>query len=181
MSMKNAKGFPAIPIQERFWLHVTKTDSCWIWNGSRVWNGYGRTTINRKAESANRVAWFLTHGVMPPKELHVCHHCDNPPCVNPAHLFLGTRSDNMKDASRKRHLTAQAHPESHNVNQPWFQEIRKRKKTVCRQGHPLVAGNIIERPNGKRRCLTCVNAYKPQKAVLDQKRHASERCDDERR
>ena len=81
-----------------FWNRVHKTETCWLWTGSIRPNGYG--TIGRKGISTHRLAWELTYGPVP-QALQVLHHCDNPPCVNPLHLFLGTHIDNMKDKSQK--------------------------------------------------------------------------------
>lgn len=85
---------------ERFESHFTKTDGCWEWMATRSINGYGRINIDGKYYGAHRVAYNLYIGDLP-DNMCVCHHCDNPGCVNPSHLFLGTRSDNMKDCVKK--------------------------------------------------------------------------------
>jgi len=76
---------------------------CFEWTGSKEQHGYGRFWSNerRKVVPAHHMAWRLEHGVFPPDGLFLCHRCDNPPCVNPAHLFVGTASDNMQDCVAK--------------------------------------------------------------------------------
>ena len=90
---------------DRFLNHVLKTDGCWIWKSSKFKSGYGIFTINKKPYRAHRIAFELFK--MPiPNGLHVLHKCDNPACVNPDHLFLGTHQDNMDDMCKKgRHVT----------------------------------------------------------------------------
>lgn len=91
---------------DRFWNYVDKTDTCWLWTGAKDRRGYGRFRcgfkINgtRRSETASRFSWALLNGPIP-DGLDVCHHCDTPPCVNPAHLFIGTRQDNVDDMIAK--------------------------------------------------------------------------------
>lgn len=83
-----------------FWSRVEKTDTCWLWTGFRNAQGYGKLNVAGRKRGAHQVAYELTYGPIP-KGLDICHHCDNPPCVRPDHLFAGTVSDNMNDAVAK--------------------------------------------------------------------------------
>ena len=88
-------------IEERFWAKVKKTKQCWIWTGSRGNRGYGRFRMDKDDYwNAHRVTWAITFGPIP-DGLQVLHHCDNPACVRPDHLFLGTQSDNVRDMVQK--------------------------------------------------------------------------------
>jgi len=86
----------------RFWSKVDKADdnSCWLWKGARNKKGYGMFRLWPKMIRAHRVAYQLTHGEIQ-EGLLVCHTCDNPPCCNPSHLFLGTVQDNVNDKMKK--------------------------------------------------------------------------------
>lgn len=84
---------------EKFWSKVNKTNNCWNWIGGKSSKGYGRLRIGKSFFSPHRMVMNCVDS-----KIDVCHKCDNPSCVNPEHLFLGTRSDNMMDASRKGKL-----------------------------------------------------------------------------
>jgi hypothetical protein len=85
---------------ERFMSHVSIGFNCWEWIGSKYNNGYGTVRSNKIQMPAHRRAWILFKGHIP-KGFHVLHSCDNKSCVRPEHLWLGTRSDNMKDCVKK--------------------------------------------------------------------------------
>lgn len=73
---------------------------CWLWLGTEGPRGYGRLSFCGRRQRANRCAWEITRGPIA-DGLFVCHRCDQPSCVNPDHLFLGTHQDNMSDMARK--------------------------------------------------------------------------------
>lgn len=87
----------------RFWKNVDRRgdSDCWEWAGSRHYKGYGQVGYSGKMLKAHRVSYELATGRRPPDELVVMHTCDNPPCVNPSHLRLGTYSDNALDMFAK--------------------------------------------------------------------------------
>lgn len=85
----------------RFWAKVSQPDAgCWEWQGSRTPLGYGQMLLGARKELAHRIAWQWTYGPIP-KGLCVLHACDNPSCVRPGHLLLGTRAANMRDMVAK--------------------------------------------------------------------------------
>lgn len=96
--------------ESRFWKNVVKgeyPDDCWTWSASRI-RGYGNLCINGATVYAHRLSWTLHFGEIP-GGLEVCHNCpggDNPSCVNPKHLFLGTHDQNMKDCKAKGRIVS---------------------------------------------------------------------------
>jgi hypothetical protein len=89
---------------DRFWEHVEITDDCWIWNGASSRNGYGELSNYSDGKhsqvATHRLSWELHNGSIP-VGMCVLHKCDNPPCVNPSHLYLGTKKDNSRDCIQR--------------------------------------------------------------------------------
>lgn len=130
-----------LKLKSRFWRKVEKTPTCWIWVAGKFRNGRGAFIIKGKTQYAYRVAWELTYGFIP-SGLEVCHKCDNPHCVNPDHLFLGTHQDNMNDmVSKKRSRSGEFSPKAKLTwiqveeirNSPESQKTLAKRYSVSRQ------------------------------------------------
>lgn len=134
------------PLRERFWQKVDRRgpDECWEWTASRRC-GYGqiaRGGQNSPVDHAHRVSYELHHGPIP-EGMFVCHRCDNRGCVNPAHLYAGTREDNTRDAhERNRFVRGETHHSS-KLNADAVRDIRKRR-TAGEQLKPIAADYGID-------------------------------------
>lgn len=133
MTVESLESRNQRPLVERFWERVRKSDGCWEWTGTKR-NDYGTMRVAKKHEYAHRISWLIHSGEMPPRDLCVLHHCDNPPCVRPDHLFLGTKVDNARDAASKGRNASQRRPEirrgenasRHILSEAQVLEIRRR-------------------------------------------------------
>jgi len=109
MLSRYRSGNAPVDYEVRFWMNVRCQDSgCWEWSKCRHPEGYGEFWAGRRFRT-HRYSWQMHFGDIP-DGMFVCHHCDNPPCVNPAHLFLGTHQDNMRDMIAKGRRNKAAKP-----------------------------------------------------------------------
>lgn len=116
------------PSIDRLYKRLSNTsdkDACWIWTGARRNGGYGNIRVNGKRLPASRLSWILHNGEIP-DGYQVCHKCDNPPCCNPLHLFLGTPRDNVHDMiSKGRQATGKAVASHSRLTEDQVREIRR--------------------------------------------------------
>ena len=118
-----------VPVEERFWSKVEKTDTCWLWTASLQSTGYGQISVDRRPRLAHRVAYEMLVGPIP-AGLELDHLCRNRACVNPDHLEPVTHKVNML---RSPHVGV----------------------THCKKGHEFTSASTYTRPNGLRLCRIC--------------------------
>jgi len=133
--------YPRPTAKDRFWRKVDKEGPthpilkthCWIWTGARIESNYGIFTDDSKNSTLVHRYSFELHKEKIPIGMCICHHCDNPPCVNPSHLFIGTRKDNNKDRDNKnRQVVRKGEQFTHaKLNNQIVQEIRSRYSPGC--------------------------------------------------
>lgn len=130
-----------LPIETRFWAKVDRRgpDECWPWRGKPGARGYGTFSFDNLRRRATHISLELSGKPRPSPRHGACHTCDNPPCVNPAHLWWGDQSENLRDALAKKRLP-------HAL------------KTHCRLGHPLSGDNLLLHKEGWRQCRKCTRA-----------------------
>ena len=138
------------PFSDRFWKKVDKTNpnGCWEWMAYKDEKGYGHIKMpgrNGLLKYAHRVSWILTHGDIP-EGMEVCHKCDNPRCVNPSHLFLGSHTDNMRDALSKNRFSGTLSQENVIEIRQEFQNGKKQQELA--EEYDVSQGQISRIING---------------------------------
>jgi len=129
---------------DMFWDQVRGSGDCWVWTGHRTPNGYGQVTGYSFTETyAHRLSWTMANGPIP-GGMWVLHHCDNPPCINPDHLYIGTAADNAQDRERRGRGNHPTGPRG-----PGFIRLH------CAKGHEATPENTVRFADGFKRCAVC--------------------------
>lgn len=140
---KGQKGFVFVDVLARISKNrLASSCGCHLWTGAKDQHGYGTIWFCGRRHRVTRVVYWLTNGTPPPPWLDVCHTCDNPSCINPAHLWAGTKSQNALDSVAKNR---------HNMV----------SKTKCKHGHEFTPENTLNRKHVRTRiCRACAKIRK---------------------
>lgn len=113
-------------------------NGCWVWNGPYGRRGYGRYKV-LGTEAAHRASYMIFKGTIPEDQPFVCHTCDNPPCVNPEHLFVGTHQDNVDDMLHKGRARGAKEGSDHHAHRPdVIEKIKKKLRKIPPEEHARV-------------------------------------------
>lgn len=123
---------------ERMAANSTWQGDCLVWGGNVDPKGYGRLNVAKSGKLVHRLSWLIHFGPPPSDKPCVLHTCDNPPCWNPEHLWVGTVPENTADMIAKGRLV------------PHYLNL-----THCKHGHPLSGDNLYMTPDGRRNCRAC--------------------------
>lgn len=116
-------------VNDRFFSKVEKSDGCWIWKGCVNKDGYGKMGDGAGSSvGAHIVSWTLANGPVP-AGMNVCHECDNPPCVKPDHLFLGTQLDNIQDRVKKNRCASGVRSYRHTLDPEKVLSMRRMRES----------------------------------------------------
>lgn len=129
--------------EERFWENVKKTKKCWLWKGGKTSGGYGAFNAANNIHGAHRYSYELHNGPIP-EGLWVLHTCDNPSCVNPAHLFIGTQQENIEDMIEKGRGNF-AKGEAHYQDKLTWREVRLIRKIYKKHSFSKTQQQLADR------------------------------------
>lgn len=129
-------------VEERFWAKVDRSGECWNWTAATNAAGYGKLSVGGRGRTmdAHRLSFLIHFGPFD-RRLFICHRCDNPRCVNPAHLYAGTAKQNSRDMVNRGR-----------------QRCPAREQTRCKYGHEFTEENTRV-VSGRRRCVACMQRY----------------------
>jgi len=146
---------------EKFWNHIIKVGTCWLWIGATYPNGYGRVRYKGKMCQTHRLAYEFEYGLIPDGML-ICHQCDNRLCINPNHLFLGTYLDNNQDMIKKgRGIYFKGEQSgNHKLTEKYVNEIRKKYMS-----DNYTQRQLVKEYDVSSHAISCIVRYKTWKHI----------------